>query len=288
MVKDINTTFPCIYTSLAPPSALHSVRTHRIAFQDYENKNVVGITVVYHGRGEAQFYLYSSSPRSCLTDITKEQLEFIVKGVAGACGDILVERDDDRERVCISCVREDQCTERLPVPQSHYADLKKTLNDVLSDYDLMARYTDPGDGGIVVEDPAAKRVLAGACLRDVYEDLTTRLDYDNHEHIAEQLVNNITTVDVNKFLEFSGCRFESEKPDEPLVKTLLNDREMVIKKMVRPFQPPSVEYFIHVRRCHRARKRMNLRRMRVLQGEGMEDFEEEDVKDDGDGDGEGR
>ena len=97
---------------------------------------------------------------------------------------------------------------------------------------------------------AVQRLLAIACLRNAFQKSTKEEDDDSQsESVVDEILKDMHTGDVNRFLQFSGCQIVRENTVEPLGKTILSDRKFTMDMVLRQ-RPASVEYFVHVLQCN--------------------------------------
>ena len=257
-------------SAIVPSCLPHTVYCQSVAYT--ANDHFMTFDVVYHGNGKANFDLkYRSKPgynkqNVSFQNLTIEEVSLIADQAYGVHGRLTILPNTEYPGVTLKLQCNNAKQETMSITDENFVQLRLQIWKDLYDYDTMSMYTNQCDGAIAVKNPEAQRVLALACLRDAYDkeilrimdqieqdekredEQIKKIDDIRHKAVIINQLNILNTEHVNKFLRFSSCQIECEKPLEPLGKSLLNNRAAAIKETLYTSGSPSVRYFIRLLR----------------------------------------
>ena len=218
----------------------HSTTTIIQLYRAYDHSLFLYVT--YRGGGVVKFdleYGYNTESEVCCTDfpesyinffdLSEEEMRAIAEGELRMCDDLSITIDEDRDAVMIRHLGQSNPNERMVIPRQYYGRVKREITRVIDDCDLMLEFMDRGSECLVVEDPKVQRVMVLACLhatfrRHDWDRLSEIYDYLDDESepgmvdgsklvkSATQLVDSLTTINVNEFLHSSGVKSVTRLP----------------------------------------------------------------------------
>ena len=218
-------------------------------------------SVTYYGMGKVGFgldYYHVNEPRRkllppCAIPLTMQQVQHIISGAKGVCGDIEVvypemEESDD---VLINRLIDGDVVFSIPLSAGHFHHLQDRAEEAIKDFELMGPYTNPGDETLMVTDKRVQRNLIMGLLRQrYYFAASSASGRGTHLEVAKFLVQTADLDAINRWLERTGLKIQCEEGFE--LKTLFEDIDQTARDVMEKNIPVSTEYFRHVTACPKA------------------------------------